>query len=257
MKILESLLPKLFITLIPLNEGVRLNAELRKNAKTLKRFEEERVQSIKDLEKKIRKLERESAVPYIAFLETEAVQGVATDCRQTAGIEPDSVESICVDGRWGLYIAKDDLFERQKAYKNIGLDFLFSPFSLLYNVYQESLQQSDGLYLLLGGDFIFSCVYKNGTLLFGEHIKMQEALSAFEEIDLLDTYVEAIQSTVKAFYDSKADDAMFIEKIFIADALDFDAGLENRLEEVLFAEVEKRGVDLSHETVLLCEEELS
>jgi hypothetical protein len=256
MKILESFLPRLYITLIPSHDGVKLHAELRKNAKTIKRFEEGVFQNNSSLETKIRTMERESAVTYIAFLESEATQGVLTDCRDTVEMDSGSFERICIDNRWGLFIAKDDLFERQKAYKSIGLDFLFSPFSILYSFYHEKLQNSDGLYLLLGSDFILSCVYKNGLLLFGEHTRMQEILSAFEEINLLDIYVEAIQSTVKAFYDSKADETMFIEKIYIADALNFDADLENRLEEVLFAEIEKRSVDLSHELVLLCEEEL-
>ncbi|MCJ7764633.1 MAG: hypothetical protein MUP09_01680 [Thiovulaceae bacterium] len=256
MRILESLLPKLFITLIPSNAGVLLSAELRKNATTIKHFEEATVQSVESLEKKIRKLERESAVTYIAFLETEATQGVLADCREREELEARSVERICVDNRWGLYIDKDDLFERQKAYKSIGLDLLFSPFSLLYNFYQETLQQSDGLYLLLGSDSISSCVYKKSDLLFGEHSRMQATFSAYEEINLLDIYVERIQSIVKAFYDSKADETMFIEKIYIADTLNFSADLENRLEAALFAEVEKRSVDLSHELILLCEEEL-
>lgn len=256
MKILESFLPRLFITLIPSHDGVKLHAELRKNAKTIKRFEEGAFQNISGLETKIRTLEHESAVTYIAFLESEASQGVLTDCRGTEGMESGSFERICIDNRWGLFIAKDDLFERQRAYKGIGLDFLFSPFSILYSFFREKLQISDGLYLLLGSDFILSAVYKNGALLFGEHTRIQELPSVFEEVNLLDIYVEAIQSTVKTFYDSKADETMFIEKIYIADALNFDADLENRLEELLFADIEKRTVDLSHELVVLCEEEL-
>jgi hypothetical protein len=256
MKILESFLPKLFITLIPSNDGIQLHAELRKNAKTIKRFEDETVQNNGSLEKKIRTLELESAVSYIAFLESEASQGVLTDCRETELIDSDSFERICIDDRWALFIAKDDLFERQKAYKSIGLDFLFSPFSILYSFYREQLQNSDGLYLLLGSDFILGCIYKNGSLLFGEHTRMQELLSAFEAVNTLEVYVDAVQSTVKTFYDSKADETMFIEKIYIADALNFDVDLENRLEEVFFADIEKRSIDLPHELVMLCEEEL-
>ncbi|MBU1642514.1 hypothetical protein KKE54_04070 [bacterium] len=256
MKILESFLPKLFITLIPSNDGIQLHAELRKNATKIKRFEDETVQNNLSLEKKIRTLELESAVSYIAFLESEASQGVVTDCREAEAMDSGSFERICIGSMQGLFISKDDLFERQKAYKNIGLDFLFSPFSILFNFYHEQLQNCDGLYLLLGSDFILSCVYKNGSLLFGEHTQMQEILSAFEEINLLDIYVDAIQSTVKTFYDSKADETMFIEKIYIADALNFDVDLENRLEEVFFADIEKRSIDLPHELVLLCEEEL-
>lgn len=257
MKTLESLLPKLFITLIPSKEGMCLYAELRKNAKVIKRFEEQTAKSVESLEKKIRHLERESTVSYISLLETEAAQGVLSDCSQMEVIDPSRFEKVCVEEKWGFYMDKDDLFERQRDYKSIGLDFLFSPFSLLYHFYEQSLQKDDGLYLLLGDGYTVGIVVKNGTLLYGTLIKMQESLSFLEESDLLDNYMQTIQSVVKAFYETKAERAMFIEKIYMADALDFDARLENRLEEALFVEVEKRSIDLSHELAALSEMELS
>ena len=257
MKILESLLPKLFITLIPSEEGVQLYAELRKNAKVVKRFEEQMLKSAESLEKRVRRLERESAVSYIVLLETEAVQGLLSDCSRMEMADESHFEKICVDDKWGVYMEKDDLFERQRDYKNIGLDFIFSPFSLMYNVYQKSMQKDDGLYLLMGEGFIVGSVVKNGALLYGRLIKMQETLSFPEESDRLDSYVQTIQSIVKAFYEAKTDGAMFIEKIYMADALDFDVRLENRLEEELFVEVEKRSVDLPHELAVLGEMELS
>ncbi|WP_345975211.1 hypothetical protein [Sulfurimonas sp. HSL3-7] len=257
MKTLESLLPKLFITLTPSEEGVKLYAELRKNAKMIKRFEEQTVKSVESLEKKLRQLERESAVSYIALLETEAAQGLLSDCNRMEVADPSHFEKICVDDKWGIYMDKDALFERQRDYKNIGLDFIFSPFSLLYNVYQQSMQKDDGLYLLLGEGFIVGSVVKNGALLYGTLIKMQKPLSLHEENAILDDYVHTMQSIVKDFYEAKADGAMFIEKIHMADALDFDVRLENRLEEELFVEVEKRSVELPHELAVLGEMELT
>lgn len=257
MKFLEPFLPKLFITLIPSGRSVHLYGELRKNGKMIKRFEEETVEVGEALEKKIKDLERESTLSYIALLETEASQGVLHSCRGTEESDLSSVEKICVENRWGLYIDKDDLFERQKSYKKIGLDLLFSPFSLLANFYQESVKESDGLYLLLTDDFVLAAVFKENTLLFGKRVLMQDELSLFDETKVLDRYIDTIQSAVKEFYDVKVDETMFIEKVYIADTLNFDTGLENRLEEVLFAEVEKQSIDLSRELVLLCEKELS
>ena len=257
MKILESLLPKLFITLIPSSEGVHLYAELRKNAKVIKRFEEQTVKSVESLEKKVRHFERESTVSYISLLETEAAQGVFSDCTQMGVADPSRFEMVCMDEKWGVYMDRDDLFERQRDYKSIGLDFLFSPFSVLYNFYQQSMQKDDGLYLLLGDGFIVGSVVKNGVLLYGTQLKMPEPLSFLEGTVLLDNYVQTVQSLVKAFYEAKAGGAMFIEKIYMADALGFDVRLENRLEEELFVEVEKRSIDLAHELVVLGEMELS
>jgi len=119
------------------------------------------------------------------------------------------------------------------------------------------MAENDGLYLLIMEDFIFSTVFKDGELLFGEQTRLQEETSLMDEAKRLDTYAETVQSIVKAFYDAKVDDTMFIENIYIADAVDFDATLENRLEAALFAEVEKSSINLSRELVLLSEKELS
>lgn len=256
MKTLESLMPTLFITLIPSGEGVHLYAELRKNAKVKKRFDEQLVRGNENLEKKIRHLEAQHTVSYIVLLEAEASQGVLKSCSESGGMDPSSIEMICSEKGWGLYMAKDDLHDRQRAYKNIGLDLLFSPFSLLHSIYEEGVSINDGLYLLFCSGYVFGSVYKDGALIFGHRIQTLEPLSLLQEGDLLGRYVDTVQSIIKAFYESKTDTAMFIEKIYIADALDFDTRLENRLEEELFVEVAKRSVDLSHELVLLSEKEL-
>ena len=256
MKFLESFLPKLFITLIPSAKGVLLNGELRKNAKLIKRYEKQLIEGSAALEKRIRTLEKESSLVYVTLLETEASQGLLSDCRSSEEFDLSSVEKICIDNRWGIYISKDDLFERQKMYKNMGLDFLFSPFSLLYSFYKESAQKSDGLYLLVTDGFIISAVFKNSTMIFGKKVSMQDELSLIDETKIMERYIENIQTIVKAFYDAKVDETMFIEKIYIADGVNFDTALENQLEEALFVEVEKQSIDLSHELILLSEKEL-
>lgn len=252
MKILESLLPKLFITLVPSNAGVYLYAELCKNGKVKKRFDMQVAETMEQLANKIKIFERECSVSYIALLETEASQGVLPECRESELVDSSSVEKICIDhNRWGCYIAKDDLFDRQRSYKSIGLDFLFSPFALLHAFYQENMIEHDGLYLLVMEGSVFGMVFKNGQLLFGEQRRVEG------ESSLLNAYVDAIQSIIKAFYDVKADDTMFIENIYIADAHGFEEQLEERLEAVLFTSVEKRDINVSHELVRLSEKELS
>ncbi len=257
MKFLESLLPKLFIALIPSGESVSLYAEIRKQGTLRKRYEAEFVEEGSALKKKISELEKESAVSYIAYLEISASQGLLPNCQAPEGVELSSVETLCVENRWGVYMSKDDLFTRQKMYKNIGLDFIFSPFSLLYCFFEEKIQESDGLYLLVTEDFVCSAVFKEKTMLFGKKEMMQDTLALIDRSKMIDRYSETIQITVKAFYDTKVDDTMFIEKVYVADAMNFEAVFENRLEETLFVEVEKQSIDLGRELIALCEKELA
>ncbi len=257
MKFLESFLPKLFIALIPSGEGVSLYAELRKKGKILKRYEAELVEGRSALKKKISVLEKESALSYIAYLETTASQGLLPDCQAPESVELSSVETLCVENRWGVYMSKDDLFARQKMYKSIGLDFIFSPFSLLYHFFEQKVQESDGLYLLVTEDFVLSAVFKEKRMLFAKQVMMQDALSLIDSTKIMESYSEMIQATVKTFYDAKVDETMFIEKVYIADTMNFEAAFENRLEETLFVEVEKFSIDLGPELIALCEKELA
>ena len=255
MKFLESFLPKLFITLIPTSEGVLVSGELRKRGVTLKRFEAQIINDTKVLQAQMKKFERESSLLYVSFLETEADQGLLNSCNASAGVDLSTIEKICVENRWALYITKDDLFERQKAYLSVGLDLLFSPYSLLYIIYEKTVKTSDGLYLLLLNDLIFFAVFKDTKALYGKQIAMEDSL-LLDESKRVGSYVKGIQDLIKEFYDKKIDETMFIEKIFIADALNLEIALENRLEDELFVEVTRQSVDLAHELVLLSEKEL-
>jgi len=258
MKILESLLPKLFIIMVPSDKGVLLYAELRKNGKLKKRFDLQLVETMEELTAQVKSFERECSISYISLLETESSQGVLRDCRETGIIDPSSIEMICMDdGSWGYYMTIDDLHSRQRAYNKVGLDFLFSPFSLLHSFYHPRMAENDGLYLLIIEGMIFGTVFRNGQLLFGEQARVQEETPLLDETKRLAAYVDTVQFIVKAFYDAKVDDTMFIEKIYIADAVGFDAALENMLEAALFATVEQNSIDLSRELVILSEKELS
>jgi len=253
MKFLEALLPKVYITLIPTEMGTQLYGELRKNSKTLKRFDMQLFEQKSELFEAVKRLKRESALNYVVLLESEAEHGLLLEDKVE---DLSSIETITVANVFELYLRKDDLHERQQAFKTIGLDFIFSPFSLLYNFYEKRIQSSDGLYLLLEEERMVVAVMKNGVMIFSEQHGMQEALHLVDTTKTIDVYVETIQKVIKAFYERKVDETMFIEKLFIADTIGFDIALENRLEEVLFVEVDKQNINLAHELILLSEKEL-
>ena len=106
-------------------------------------------------------------------------------------------------------------------------------------------------------DFVLGTVFKEQKMLFGKQVMMHDVLSLIESTKVMESYSETIQATVKAFYDAKVDETMFIEKVYIADAINFEAAFENRLEETLFVDVEKLSIDLGSELIALCEKELA
>ena len=256
MTFLDTFLAKMFIVLIPTPEGVSLYAELCKKSKTVKQFNTEKLTSLETLESGIKKLERESAISYVSLLDTHSKQGLLEGCSHGSVDDISSYETLCIDARWGLYMAKDDIFEQQKKYQKSGLDFIFSPYSLLANHYEKVLAQNDGLYILIFDNILVSTVFYNNTLIFVDLQNIPKK-SVISQENPHEEFVEAIESVIKQFYETKVGRSMFIEKIYIADAMNFDIRFENRLEETLFVEVHRASIDVAVALVDLAQKELS
>ena len=256
MRFLEPLLAKMYISLITTAAGYEVYGELRKNSRLLKRFERQQCRNLTELSEQVTKLSRESALSYVVLLESEAKQGVLQSCGTNSEVELSSVERVCAEKRWGIYIDKDDLFEVQKRYKSVGLDLLFSPYSLLADCFEQEIKNQDGLYLLIYEAFLLGMVIKDAKALYGKIAALDETLILADSSSTVGIYMEEVQSMIKDFYDAKIDETMFIEQLFIADAEHFDTKLENQLEETLFVEVQKRNIDLGAQLVTLAEKEL-
>ena len=256
MNLLESFIPKLFITLIPTTKGWILYSELRKGTTLIKEYEKIVVENIEQLEKKVKKLEGESTMHYVVLLDTTSSQGLFRECKDAAEIEISQIKTVCIEQKWGLYIDRDDLFEQQKQYKRVGLDLLFSPFSLLHHFYEEEISKNDGLYLLVTEQSLAFMVFRERALIFADLHKMKERLPIDDESSRRALFVSVIEEGVQRFYESQVASNMFIERLFIADSLNFDMHLENRLEEILFVETFKHSIDLSKVLVTLAQKEL-
>jgi len=254
MRFLERLLPKMYIALIPHADGHWVYGELRKEGRVIKRFTEEEVTDKTLLAEKVKRLSRESAQSYVVLLDSVSEQGVLPSCGEIEGLETSSIERVCL-GSWALFMDKDDLFARQRSYKEVGLDLLFSPYSLLRHFFAEQIKVQDGLYLLIAEGWLVTLVIKENRALFGELIALEELSVLADQTKQTERYVTKVQESVKRFYEEKSDETMFIEHLYIADAVGFDIGLENRLEELLFVDIVKQHIELSHELVSLAEKE--
>jgi len=257
MKILELLISKIHIVLQPTQKGMQVDGLLFKNGSLRKRFPTQVIEGKEPLERELKRLSREGALSYVSVLESEAKQGIVPSCSGEATESLTESEVVCIEKKWGIFMDKDDLFERQKAFRSMGLDLLFSPLSILNHFFKKRINSEDGLFLLLTETYIAAVVFKEKKALFGAYELLDERHHLLDSSKMLQRYVETVQGCIKTFYDSKIDENMFIEHVSIADTLSFDTRLENSLEEVLFTEVRREEIDLSLELALLAEKEVS
>ena len=255
----KKLLPKLFITLVPSARGVQLAAQQRKDTKLIKRYERLDIDNVDDLKNELRKLQRGITISYIVVLETVVdAQGIIydlEDVQQSLAIDESSVEMVRV-AEWGIYLTKDQLSATHKRFKFCGLDLLYSPYSLLHFFYRDQIVNRDGFYTLLSDTMVVGMVFKEGKLLFGDMVAMKHNSNLFLEFVDQDSYYNIIIDMIKHYYKLKDTSATFIEQIYIADSLNLEVRLENRLEEELFVEVNKRSIDISETLGVMAELEL-
>lgn len=187
---------------------------------------------------------------YIALLDTSKEQGIIKDCSEyhkTIRIEDPKV--VCHKGKWGFYTSTYDLHQQQKEYRPLEIDFIFSPFALLYNFFQDKIDNDLTMYLLVQEDSIALAVFKHSELLYGDFIdttiKYEEDLELeamheedeieeddIDSINLDDIGIEDDLDSIDDGLD-ELDNLDNLEELDSLDSLDDAHDLEEQLEENL------------------------
>jgi len=207
-KFLESLYIKTFINIVVDREGTTVFVETYNNKKLLETYEESF--QLFGMDKKIleyiQAFIKESPFYYISYLDNSTLQGAIPTCaKNEIALYHDlsACEYKCQDKKWIYYTAKTDLYEIEKIYKAVGLDFIFSPFSVVSNFFKDKIEEYFAAYILMQEDLITFTVFENSALLYAESIPMElfvpdEALEEAliedeeEELDIMDEIEDGI-----------------------------------------------------------------
>jgi hypothetical protein len=140
---------------------------------------------------------KESPYFYITLLDSSHLQGVIPTCEKTrlsSYADLSASEYKCYEDRWTFYTSKSDLYEIEKLYEPLGVDFIFSPFMILSNFFKDKIETNMALYILIQGDSLSLAVFSDSELLFGEHLPLDidkelyggtlSSVDDSEEIDL-------------------------------------------------------------------------
>jgi len=139
---------------------------------------------------------KESPYFYISVLDTSNGQGAIPTCdknRQAYFQDLSACEYKCVDKKWIYFTLKTDLYAIEKRYQKCGVDFIFSPFTLLTHFFKDKIDSDLAMYAIVQTDGISVVVFDKEELLFGKYLDMhhifeEESLSSGdiedEDIDL-------------------------------------------------------------------------
>lgn len=112
----------------------------------------------------------ESPFSYISFLDYSLHQGAIPTCKVDEFLkssDKDTFTTLCYDS-WSSYTSKIDLSTLEKKYSSLGLDFVFSPFSIIENFFKDKISMQATLYVLIQDESMSIAVFENSKLKYAE-----------------------------------------------------------------------------------------
>jgi hypothetical protein len=131
----------------------------------------------------------ESPFYYISILDTSVSQGAIPTCsKNQLGRYHDvsSCEYRCFRDKWSYFTSQSDLYVLEKQYKQIGLDFIFSPFVLMANFFKDKIDSHLAMFVLVEENYLSLAIFDNSELLFAKHLdvrnhKDEESVLVYED----------------------------------------------------------------------------
>ena len=218
-KILASLYNKVFVNIVVNKHTVTVEIETCSSKAILESVEETFETSyINDkMLIFIKSYIAESPYYYISILDLSAHQGAIPTCEKNKISYYHDVsdsEYKCHDKTWTYYTSKTDLYEMEKIYKDIGVDFIFSPFSVLNHFFQEKIKDNLALFILIQDNFVALCVFEKSQLLFGQYLDMENSP---ENEDLL---LDSSNDDDDDDFDFDLDEGINLEDVDVMDDLE-------------------------------------
>ena len=214
MKLLEALYIKVFVNLVVTKQTTEIYTEYFSKGNVIDSFEKSFDTTIvsEEMVDYIETLIKESPYFYISLLDVSSEQGAVPTCLKTKMNlyhDMSDCEYKCQNKKWTHYTSKNDLYDLEKRYSTFGLDFVFSPFSLLSKFFSDKIDHPLALYILLEESYLTVGVFENSQLLFADFV----TLSSMEEKTEL-VGVEALEEELDA------DDGIDLDDIDALDDLD-------------------------------------
>ncbi|WP_455756835.1 hypothetical protein [Sulfurimonas sp.] len=130
---------------------------------------------------------KESPFFYISILDSTTSQGAIPTCNKqdiSNFYDISTSEYKCYDDKWIYFTNKSDVYDMQRAYEKIGIDYIFSPFIVLANFFDDKINTYLAMFILVEDDSLSLSVFDASKLLYAEHLDMNIETDEGEELML-------------------------------------------------------------------------
>jgi len=179
-KLFHILYDTIIITIIKKPHQIYIFTEFFYKGKSKKSYEKEFIlnDSYKPylLENYLKDFFNESPYCYISLLDTTTEQGAIPTCKKQEMEKFHNLVTskyICIDDKWACYTSKLELEKQKKLTgEEIEVDFIFSPFLILSNFFEDKIKGIIALYAFLQEESVTIAVFRDSQLLFGQYIDL-------------------------------------------------------------------------------------
>lgn len=192
--LLQRLYSKVYINVIVENHYADISVHIEKMGRTIKdkkrRFEINEGKLTQEITHYIEKNERKSPFSYISVLNPAAEQGARKGC-SSEGMK-DKIW-LCVGKKrnpWSIYVDTSFLQSVQKQFSVTGVDFIFSPFSMMASRCKEIKTDKAQMFVMVLEQSMSIAVFKNGYLEFARHHSLEEKHGEFDMDDDADLMLD-------------------------------------------------------------------
>jgi len=186
-KILESLYLKVIVSIVAERKRTLVHIELCSKKGTIDEVSTEfNTTMLNDkMYDFISEYIKESPYFYISILDTSIVQGALPTCEKNKledYYDLSMSKYKCFDEKWIFYTAKNDIYQIEREYEEIGVDMIFSPFVILANFFKDKIDNNLAMYALIQDAFISIAIFENSQLIYAQHL---DILTGDESEDIL------------------------------------------------------------------------
>lgn len=191
-KLFESLYTKVFINIVVEKLQTVLYIEICTKKGVLesvhKTFETTTVNS--KMSEFIEAYVKESPFHYISLLDKSSHQGALPTCstnEMSKYCNVNSSEYKCFSKEWAFYTSEYDLEAIKHEYRNIGVDFIFSPFVIMASFFKDKIDTTLAMFVLVEESHLSFTIFDNSRLLYAEYLSMRHHK---EDEILMDSHLE-------------------------------------------------------------------
>ena len=176
-KIFESIYVKVFVNIVikRFSTVVYIETDGKKGVQRSAEEEFETLELDEKMHEFITAFTKESPYHYISVLDMSSTQGAVPTCtkkRMSYYTDIENAELHCYDGKWAYFTTRENLMEIKKKYAAIGVDYIFSPFSVLSYFFKDKIDGNLAMYILVQESFLSLAIFENSQLLYAHHLDM-------------------------------------------------------------------------------------